>query len=487
MAYLALDLGAGSGRAIVGEIIGGYLRLTEVHRFENTPVQIGKTLYWDFPRLFANVKEGIRSAVREGYRLDSVAVDAWGVDFGLIDRHGRLLSNPVCYRDARTRGMSEKTNSIVPAADFYAVTGIQQMDINTVYQLRSMVESDDGLLKIADRMLFMPDLINYYLTGNAYSEYTIASTSQMLDARTRRWSTEILERMGIPNGLTAQMIDPGTVVGKLTEDIAAETGAGRIDVCAAGSHDTASAIAAIAADGCDWAFLSSGTWSLLGVLNDAPVLSPDARRLDFTNEGGVDGKILFLRNMTGLWLVQRLKQEWEKEGYAFSYDTVLHECAQADPLRSIVDPDAPCFNHPVSMTEAIQRYCESTGQPVPRSKGELIRCVLESLAIKYGFVFDSLRRLTSMNLTKLHIVGGGSKNELLNQYVADALNVEVITGLAEGTAVGNIVQQAVAAGEIADFAEAGKVIKRSFPIRSYFPSGHDAWRRKIDSVGHLFD
>lgn len=448
MSYLAIDLGAGSGRAILGKIDDGRLTLEEVLRFGNEPVMDGGVLRWNFDALMDNIRKGIELA-SDGLR--GVGVDTWGVDFGLLDGDGKLLEAPVCYRDERTRGMAEKADKLVSREDMYAATGIQQMEINTVYQL--LVSRTAG----AKRLLFMPDLINYMLTGVAVNEYTIASTSQLLDARSREWATGLMEKLGLEPGLFGEVIMPGSVVGTLPSGV---------KVFAVGSHDTASAIGAIAAEGYDWAFLSSGTWSLMGAALAEPVLTERARLADFTNEGGVGGNVLFMRNITGLWLLQRLIAEWGD----VSYGDLLAECEVSEAGRSIIDGDDPVFSNPPSMSAAIRGYCERTGQPVPDSRGEFVRCVLDSLAVKYRDVASQLEVLTSRKVGRLFIVGGGSKNRLLNQLTADALGVEVVVGLAEGTAVGNIMQQAIADGVVSGWPEAHEIIRASFPPESFLPS-----------------
>ncbi|WP_165026627.1 rhamnulokinase [Dysgonomonas sp. ZJ279] len=488
MAYLALDLGAGSGRAIVGIIEDGKIKLDEIHRFANSPVKLGDTLYWDFLSLYANIKEGIRLAVKKGYNLKGIAVDTWGVDFGLIDKSGKLLGNPVCYRDLRTEGMSEKSSAYISKEELYAITGIQQMEINSLFQLLSLKVCKDQTLSVADKLLFTPDLINFFLTGIACNEYTIASTSQLLNAQTRQWDEKIFEKLNLPSHLMSNIVHPCSLIGKLNTEIAEETGALDAKVFAVGSHDTASAIAAIPTQGDNWAFLSSGTWSLLGVLTNEPILAREVMLNDFTNEGGVDNKILFMRNITGLWLLQRLIAEWEKdENPNCSYDYLLSECEKSKPFRSIVNSDDPSFTHPVSMSKAIQAYCERTGQHVPQSKGEFVRCVLESLAVKYYFVMDKLQKSTGKDIKQLFVVGGGSQNELLNQYIANILNMDVIVGLTESTAIGNVIQQAIANNEIADWEEGHKIIRNSFTLKTYKAQNFDDWINVISKTKHLFE
>lgn len=486
MAYLALDLGAGSGRAIVGTIEGGRIRLDEVHRFSNPPVKLGDTLYWDFLSLFQDIKEGIYQAVKKGYNLRGIAVDTWGVDFGLIDKKGRLISNPVCYRDARTEGMEDKAMSRISKETLYAITGIQQMGINSVFQLLSLENEEDLTLLVADKLLFMPDLINYYLTGKTYNEYTIASTSQMLNAETRDWEHDLFDQLELPSHLMSDIIQPCSLVGGLNRELMKETGASEIPVFAVGSHDTASAIAAIPSEGEEWAFLSSGTWSLLGVQAENPVLTPEAMAGNFTNEGGVDNKILFMCNITGLWLLQRLIAEWERSDKDCSYDYLLSECSKSEPFRSIVNTDDPMFSHPASMSKAIQAYCGKTNQLLPQTTGELVRCVLESLALKYHFVMKKLEACSGRSIKHLAVVGGGSQNELLNQYIADALNVEVVVGLTEATAIGNILQQAVTDKVIANLKEGHLIVKNSFNFRSYYPESNLEWQAFASKVSHLF-
>jgi rhamnulokinase len=471
MAYLAIDLGAGSGRAMVGNIRNNRIELDEVHRFSNRQIRLGDTLYWDFPALFAEIKQGIFKAVQKGYSIQSIAVDTWGVDFGLLDTKGRLLSNPVCYRDARTQGILDEAFKKMSKEKLYESTGNQLMEINTVFQLFSLVQSGDPPLAIADKLLFIPDLINYFLTGFIGNEYTIASTSQLLNAKSRTWEPAIFEALHIPPQLMSKIVFPGTLIGKLRPEIAAETGAGDVNVIAVGSHDTSSAVAAIPASADEnWAFLSSGTWSLLGIELDKAITTPEAMNNHFTNEGGVGNKIRFLTNITGLWLLQCLMSEWEKEaGSPVSYEYLLDECTQATNFQSIVNPNDAAFVNPASMSKAIVAYCIRTQQAVPQTQGEFVRCVLQSLALKYASGVENLKKCTNQAITKLYIVGGGSKNELLNQYTADAAGVEVITGISESTVLGNVIQQAISGGQISGIEEGRQIVRNSFELTSYQP------------------
>jgi rhamnulokinase len=487
MIYLAIDLGAGSGRAIVGHIDGNCLRLEEILRFENTPVQLGNTLYWNFLSLFAHIKKGIALAVKKGYSLNGIAVDTWGVDFGLLDRSGSLLANPVTYRDSRTENMSLEAFKAVSKKEMFLTSGIQLMEINTLFQLLSLRKYNDPTLQAADKLLFIPDLINYFLTGITANEYTIASTSQLLNARTKAWDRILFDKLELPFGIMENIVFPGTPIGSLTPSIAEETGAKQAKVFAVGSHDTASALGAIPEVGGNCAFLSSGTWSLLGIATKDAILTDKALANDLTNEGGVNAKILFMRNITGLWLLQRLIAEWEKEESAKqSYDELLSAALQSTPFKSIVNSDHPSFSNPAKMSEAIREYCQKTNQYIPETKGELVLCVLESLAVKYYDVMDKLKACSGQTIDKLYVVGGGSQNAPLNQFTANALNMEVITGLTEATAIGNIMQQAIADQTLKDWDAAHAIILNTFTFETFKPTGHEKWQTIIEKTKHLF-
>lgn len=447
--YLAADFGGGSGRLIAGWFEDERLCIEEVHRFGNRQVRLGDRLYWDFPALFEDLKDGLKRAAAKGYDVESIGIDTWGVDFGLIDRDGCLLGNPVCYRDSRTKGVLDEVFKTLDATEHYATTGIQVMEINTLAQLVSMKGS--AQLEAAHRLLFMPDLFSYFLTGVANNEYCIASTSELLDARSRNWSWETIRALGLPEHIFGEIVMPGTVRGYLREDIASETGLGRVKVVAVASHDTASAVAAVPGllssgeEQGPAAFLSSGTWSLLGVLLPQPILSEEARQASFTNEGGVDGSIRFLQNITGLWLLQRLMAEWAEQGDKQSFDVLL-PAAEATCIDAIIPVADEAFMNPPSMEEAIKAYCRESGQAVPQTKAELTRCVLQSLAEKYREAIAHLNTLLPRPVSRLHIIGGGSQNQLLNRLTAEATGLEVVAGPVEATAMGNILVQAKAAG-----------------------------------------
>lgn len=466
--YLAADFGGGSGRIIAGFLLEGKLELEEIHRFPNRQVKLGNHVYWDFPALFEDMKTGLKLAAQKEYAVQGIGIDTWGVDFGLIDKNGNLLGNPVCYRDSRTDGMPAEVFRILDERKHYADTGIQVMPINTLFQLYSMKQSEDPQLEVAHRLLFMPDLFSYFLTGVANNEYCIASTSELLDARQRDWSRETIRALELPGHLFGEIIPPGTVRGTLKDDIARETGLGPVDVIAVGSHDTASAVAAVPATKAPVAFLSSGTWSLLGVETDEPILTEQARQAEFTNEGGVGGCIRFLQNITGLWILQRLMSEWKARGEEQSYDTLLPQAAEAE-IDTLIAVDAPEFMNPENMETALMNYCSTHALTMPQNKAETVKCVLQSLAFRYGQAVEKLNRCLPSPIRQLHIIGGGSQNKLLNQLTADALRVPVYAGPVEATAIGNILTQAMAKGEIADLRELREIVGRSVTPQVYYP------------------
>lgn len=448
--YLAIDFGGGSGRVMAGSIHQGVLKLEEVYRFPNRQVHLGGHIYWDFLALFEDMKAGICQAVHQGYSIRSIGIDTWGVDFGLIDKNGNLLGNPVCYRDARAEGMPEELFGEAELSAHYAEAGIQVMHINTLFQLCSMKKSDDVQLRVADKLLFMPDLFSYYLTGVANNEYCIASTSELLDARTRTWNRALIERLGLPQSLFGDIVMPGTVRGRLKPEICEELGLpGEVEVIAVGSHDTSSAVFAVPQAEGQQAFLSSGTWSLLGAEVPQPILSEEARKAGFTNEGGVGGKIRFLQNITGLWMLQRLMVQWKEEGKNVDYDYLL-TAAEASDIASVIDVDDKSFQSPPDMEVAIAGYCRKHGCQVPVSQGEYVRCILQSLAQRYKRGIEQLNSLLPTPVEQLHIVGGGCRNALLNRLTAEALGIPVYAGPVEATAIGNILVQALATGEIRD-------------------------------------
>ncbi|MCD8184038.1 MAG: rhamnulokinase [Bacteroides sp.] len=448
--YLAVDFGAGSGRVMAGFVSDGMVNLEEIYRFPNRQVRLGNHLYWDFPALFADMKQGIREAVRKGYHIKCIGIDTWGVDFGLIDKKGDLLGNPVCYRDSRTNGLSKEYFAGTDISRHYAEAGIQVMDINTLFQLYSLKKEEDASLAVADKLLFMPDLFSYFLTGVANNEYSIASTSELLDARSRTWNWDLIRQLGLPEHLFGEIVMPGTVRGTLKKELAEEFGLDYdVEVIAVGSHDTASAAYTAGMDAAPSvsAFLSSGTWSLLGIEVDEPILTEEARLAGFTNEGGVGGKIRFLQNITGLWILQRLIAQWGESRKETDYD-VLIAAAEVSDITSVIDVDAAAFVCPSDMEAAIADYCRARRMQVPETQGDYVRCVLQSLAQRYKQGLEQLNSLLPAPVEALRIIGGGCRNRLLNRLTEEALGIPVYAGPVEATAIGNILVQALAKGEI---------------------------------------
>jgi rhamnulokinase len=464
---LALDLGAESGRALVGAFDGSRLSLEMPHRFANVPVRLGGTLYWDFPRLFGDVLDGVRAALQQG-PLASLGVDSWGVDFGLLDRRGRLLGNPVHYRDARTEGMLERADHLVSRERIYAETGIQLMPINTLYQLLAMVEADDPDLQRADQLLMIPDLIHHFLCDSQVGEYTNASTTQCLDMAHGTWATDLLSDLNIPARLFPDVVQPGTPLGKLRADVASEVGA-RLTVVAPATHDTASAVAGTPLDASGrTAFLSSGTWSLVGVELPGPVIAEQARRDNLTNEGGVNGTVRLLKNVMGLWLVQGARRAL---GASTSYAELTEQAAAAPAFSAFIDPDDERFLRPGDLPTNVRAFCAETGQTPPADAASLVRVLLESLALKYAVVLRQVEAVGGHALEAIHVVGGGSNNVMLCQLTADASGLPVLAGPVEATSIGNLVLQAIALGELASIADARAMVAASFAPRRYEPEG----------------
>ena len=469
--FLAIDLGAESGRGFVGTLDSGKIFLEEIHRFPNLPIVIEEHLHWDISGLFEEVKNSIRLAVQKGHDdIESVGIDSWGVDFGLVKSEDGTVDPPFTYRDSRTNGMMERVFEKMSKKEIFARTGIQFMRINSLYQLYSMSGNFNGI----DKLLFTPDLINYFLAGRRLSEYTIASTSQMLNATGKCWDGSIFTRLNLPSRIMAPIIHPGMVIGPLLPEISRQAGLGRdINVVAVASHDTASAVTAVPSSEDEWAFLSSGTWSLIGEEIDNPIINELSLASNFTNEGGANGKITFLQSIMGLWLLQEIKRGWEKDGRRHTYDELVSMAQDAEKFKCIVDPGDGLFLNPTDMEDAIVDFCRRTNQPVPESKGEFVRCVFESLAFKYWSALQKINVITGRTIETLHIVGGGCQNEMLNQFTADATGIPVIAGPVEAAVIGNILVQAMAAGKIKSVEEGRAIVKDSFKLRKYIPH-HDA-------------
>ncbi len=487
--FLAVDLGASSGRVLLGVWNGETLSLQELHRFNNEPVSVLGHMHWDVLRLWHEIKTGIAAYAKVSTEpLAGISVDTWGVDYGLLDKAGNLLGNPYHYRDHRNDGMMEKAFAKVSKSDIYKQTGIQFMQINTLFQLVGMVERKDPMLDQADTFLMMPDLFNYWLTGQKTVEYSNASTTHMVDANKRTWAKEVLTSLEIPTHIFPNIVSPGTVLGHVRPDVMRDVGLNAPAlVVATGSHDTANAVAAIPSLDEESVYISSGTWSLMGVEIAEPIINDDALRLNFTNEGGVFGKIRFLKNIAGLWLLQESRRQWQREGNDYAWEDLLNMAEEAEPFKCVLDPDAADFLSHGDMPGFIRNYCQRTNQQAPRTPGEVARCCLESLALRYRWVLEALEHLTGRQLTTIRIVGGGSQNKLLNQFSADACNREVVTGPVEATALGNIMMQAVATGHIKDLSTGRKAIAASVQQETFTPNHSAAWDKAFETFKGLLE
>jgi rhamnulokinase len=477
--FAAVDLGAESGRVLVGIFDGEQVRLEEAHRFPNAPARVLDTLHWDVLRLWNDIEDGLRKvAAQHGTELGGIGVDTWGVDFGLLDANDQLLGNPVHYRDARNNGMMDAVFQTVPRGDVFASTGLQFLPFNTLFQMMALKTYNQPQLGIAETLLFMPDLLHFWLSGTKASEYSIASTSQMLDARTRRWDDGLLQKLELPTHVLQDIVAPGTQLGTLRADVAARCNLGaNTPIIAPGSHDTASAIAAVPAEGGKWAYLSSGTWSLMGIELPEPLIDERVLARGFTNEGGVANTIRFLKNIAGLWLVQECRRTWLRQGHEYSYAELTQMASEAPPLGAIIEPDDAAFAAPGDMPQAIREFCHKTGQTPPDGIGATVRCCLESLALKYRWTFERLEELRGTPLDVLHIVGGGTQNKLLSRLTADCLQKPVVTGPVEATSLGNILTQAMARGQLGNVADIRSVVRRSFPLETFEPdaAARGAW------------
>ncbi|WP_340013219.1 rhamnulokinase family protein [Paenibacillus sp. FSL K6-1318] len=483
---LAADYGAGSGRVVRGSFDGSRLSLQEVHRFNNEPVQLGDGLYWDFLRLFHELKQGIvKGAQGISPSVRSIAVDTWGVDYGLVDGVGRLCSNPRHYRERRNAQWMEEVLHIVKEEELYAMSGVLPQQINTVFQLLGSVREHVEGLRPDVRMLFMPDLFHYYLSGQQACEYTIASTSGLLYAGEARWNEDLIGRLGIPETLFPRLVQPGTVLGQLTNDLCAELRTGPMQVVSVGSHDTASALAAIPAMDSDFAFISCGTWSLMGVERDTPVLDNRSRALGFTNEGTVNGKVRTLKNRSGLWLLQECKRQWERENQFFTHEELVQQATLATPHQCYVSPGDGVYLAPGNMAERIRQQCNLSGQTVPETTGAIVRCILESLALEFRQTLDELQLITGTRPGVIHMVGGGVHNRLLCQFTANAAGVPVVAGPAEATSAGNCMLQFLAHGEVGSLTEIREIMAASFSPETYEPEDTELWQEAYESYQSL--
>lgn len=474
--YLAFDLGASSGRAIIGTLEDGKITLEEIHRFANGPVAINGGLFWNTLGLFTELKAGLAKAAQAGVELSGIAIDTWGVDYALLDKNGFLAGQPHNYRDPRTDDVMPYTFDKISAEKIYAQTGIQFMTLNTIFQLSASVRDNDQALSIADKLLFTPNILTYFFCGNVSAEYSIATTSQLYNPTTKDWAWDVIDAIGVKRSIFPKITPSGTIVGTVSPALQEELKCGPIPVILVGSHDTASAVAAVPAKkDTSWAYLSSGTWSLLGLELDKPLVTEEARQANYTNEGGVGGKIRFLKNIMGLWLIQECRNEWKRQGTTYSFGEMVDLAKAEQPLRSFVDPNAPDFLAPGDMPTRIADFCKRTGQPVPETHGQIIRTAYESLAMRYRQTIQELEKLANVKLDVLHLVGGGCQNLLLNQFTADATGLKVLTGPIEATAMGNIAVQAMATGDIKDLSQAREIVAASTELGTYTPQDTAQW------------
>lgn len=471
---LAFDFGASSGRAIIGCFDGDKITLEEVHRFSNDPVSVGGTVCWDVLRLFYEIKQGIIKAKIAG-GFDSIGIDTWGVDFGLIDSEGKLMENPVHYRDARTVGLVDEAFKTMPKEKLYGITGIQFMELNTLFQLISLKKYRPWMLERADKMLFMPDLFGYMLTGKMCAEYSIASTSQLIDLDKKTWSKEILDAFGIKESVFAPLVQPGTVLGELSKEVCEECGVDPVPVISVCGHDTQSAITSVPCEDGDFAFLSSGTWSLFGTELDKPIVNETSMNINITNEGGFDGSTGFLKNIIGLWLIQESRRQWKREGKEYSYADLEKLALAAEPFKCFIDPDAPEFVPHGNIPERVREFCRKTGQYVPETVGEIMRCIYESLAMKYRLTFEKLRECTERDYPVIHVIGGGTKDGLLCQMTANSCDRTVKAGPIEATVMGNVAVQLMSDGSVKNIGQARKIVADSSELKTFEPKDTDKW------------
>lgn len=479
---LAFDFGASSGRAMLGQYDGNRLILSEMHRFENNPVVVNRSMYWDILNLFYEIKNGISITKNSGYsEISSIGIDTWGVDFGLLDKDGDLIGNPYHYRDSRTNGYVDKIKRLIGEEELYAQTGLESIFFNTLYQLASMADHKPEILNRAESLLMVPDLFNYFLSGEKYSEYTITSTTQLYNPTKKQWAFELMEKCGIPSNLFHPVVNPGTIIGTLRPELSEELSVGKISISTVASHDTESAIAAVPAeDGKKFAYISCGTWSLMGLELSKPLINQKTMEYNLANEGGVNDTTCLLKNIMGLWLVQECRRQWKRDGEAISYQEMEEACNQAKPFQRFVNPDDDLFVAPINMVKAIHSFCANSGQTPPESKGEYVRCIMESLAFKYRYTVEMLETVSGEKLDVIHIIGGGVKDKTLCQMTANATGRTVIAGPAEATAAGNLMVQLMAVKELKNLSEGRAMIKNSFDFDIYEPKDTQSYDAAYD-------
>ncbi|MGM0881261.1 MAG: rhamnulokinase [Bacillota bacterium] len=481
MTILAYDLGASSGRAMLGRLNEGKIEVEELHRFSNDPVQVGDRLHWDILRLLHELKQGLLKAKHRGIKLDSIAIDSWAVDFGLIGSSGELLGNPYHYRDHHTDGVMERLMEEMTASHIFGRTGIQFLPFNTINQLAALKQADSPLLRDAKHFLMIPDLLRYFLTGEMFNEFSNATTTQLYNPLTGGWDEELIRAIGISPDLFGQVAQPGERVGQLRSSVCEELNIEPVPVYAVAEHDTGSAVAAVPALERSFAYLSCGTWSLMGTEVEEPVINELAQQLNFTNEGGAYGTYRLLKNIMGLWILQECRRSWERGGISYTFPELVKLADEAKPFAAFIDPDDPLFLHPGDMPARISEYCVRTGQTAPEGAGAIVRCILESLALKYRYVLELTEQLSGQTFNGLHMVGGGIQNTLLCKWTANAIGKPVWAGPVEGSAIGNMIVQWIASGKLTDIWEARKVIRESFPVDAYEPEQHEEWENAYHS------
>lgn len=483
--FLAIDLGATSGRAILGSIRRGELELKEIHRFPNIITEINDRMYWDLFYLYNEILKSLKKIKVSQVEIQSIGIDTWGVDFVCFGKDGEPLRMPYSYRDTMTFGAPEEFFKMIPKKEVYNKTGIQIMNFNSLFQLFTQKKNNSSIYSVIDKVLFMPDALSYLLTGKMVTEYTIASTSQMINPFNKTFDASLLKMVGLSEENFAPIVLSGSVIGELSDSVRQQTNLDNVSVVAVAGHDTASAVLATPAENDNFAYLSSGTWSLMGVESKDPVVNDETFSLNFTNEGGADGSIRLLKNICGMWLIEQCKKEWDKNG-ELSYDEIVKAAEEAIPFKCFINPDSPTFASPASMIDSIKQYCENTNQFIPQTVGEIARCIYESLAFRYKQVLHNFQKLSNTPIETLHIIGGGSKNRLLNSYTANAIGMTVVAGPSEATAIGNLLLQAKAAGLVKDKIEMRKIVRNSVELESFAPDGDSNWKKQYEEYLKVF-
>ena len=474
--FLAFDLGASSGRAMLGTLADDKLELTEIHRFTNQMQLINGHYFWNIFSLFNELKTGLKKCIKVfGIQPESIGIDTWGVDFVHLNKEGHILSLPFAYRDSRTDSSMDELFQLIPQQEVYAQTGIQFMQFNSLFQLFSMVRDHSSLLEITDSILFMPDALNYLFSGVKKSEFSIASTSQMMIPGTCHWNLELIDKAGIPANILPEIILPGTILGNIQAEVSREIGSLPVPVIVVAAHDTGSAVVSVPNTGKDFVYLSSGTWSIMGIESEHPIISEKTLQYNFTNEGGVDGTTRFLKNIMGMWLIQEVQRNWEEQGTKYTWTEMVELAQKSDPFKFLINPDDSMFLNPRSMTQSVRDFCYQTAQGTPQSHGETIRCIYDSLALKYRFTLEQIRQVSDQKIEVIHIIGGGANNHFLNQLTADATVLPIVAGPSEATAIGNIMIQAKALGVVDSLNEIRRIVANSFDLVKFSPSAELDW------------